>query len=438
MTATRPPGAPDGTGGRADSRRYTAGGDEIRIRRRQRGPTSITPQKAEAAIAALVTALPVEPRPLAAALGGTLRQDVFAERDNPPFDRVCMDGIAVANRALERGHRSFRITGLQRAGTEPTTLADPDGAIEVMTGAVLPAGTDCVIPVEEYEQVGDRVTLRGEAQGGTYRNVQRRGSDGPRGTRMLRAGVRLGAPELAVVASAGLAQVEISRQPAIAVVSTGDELIDPGRPIADHQVRRSNAYAIAAALRAHGFERLHDDHLLDDAVQLRERLARILAEHDVLVLSGGVSKGKFDLVPEVLRELGVREVFHRVAQRPGMPMWFGTTGAGRLVFGLPGNPVSTLICLVRYALPALTAATGATPAPPEPIALAAATRAHRALALFVPARVQTAADGSRRVVPHATSGSGDFLGLAGTDGFVELAPAPADVAAGTVVPFYRW
>ena len=142
------------------------------------------------------------------------------------------------------------------------------------------------------------------------------------------------------------------------VVSTGDELIEPGQPIAPHQVRRSNAYAIVASLAGHGFEEVKTDHLLDDEQMLRERLARHLAQSDVLILSGGVSKGKFDFVPKVLKELGVEEVFYQVAQRPGMPMWFGVSPRGCAVFGLPGNPIATLVCLVRYVVPALIARDG--------------------------------------------------------------------------------
>ena len=157
-----------------------------------------------------------------------------------------------------------------------------------------------------------------------------------------------------------MARVRVSSQPMLAVISTGNELVEPGEPILPHQVRRSNAYAIAAALRSHGFQRVADDHILDDLSELRQRLKFHLETHDVLVLSGGVSMGKMDLVPRALEELGVRAVFHKVAQRPGKPMWFGVAGSGAAVFALPGNPVSTIVCLTRYVLPALFSAMGRT------------------------------------------------------------------------------
>jgi molybdopterin molybdotransferase len=305
---------------------------------------------AEATIHARLKALPAQARPLEQCIAQTLREDVYAERDNPPFDRVCMDGIAIDSATFGRGLPRYALEATQAAGSPALTLGDRQHAIEVMTGAILPRGTDCVIPLEEYDLREGVVSLKPEAQGAPYRNVQRRGEDSQPGVPMLRAGVRLGAPEIAVAASAGRAALRVTRQPRIMVISTGDELIEPGEPIAEHQVRRSNAYAILASLRIHGLEQIENDHIVDDEAALRERLAQHLAERDVLILSGGISKGRFDLVPKVLKDLGVHEEFREVAQRPGMPMWFGVAPAAQAVFGLPGNPVSTLICLTRYVL----------------------------------------------------------------------------------------
>jgi molybdopterin molybdotransferase len=393
---------------------------------------------AEAAIEARMTQQPAESRPLADCLGQTLRQDVYAERDNPPFDRVCMDGIAIRSDALSRGVRQFALQATQPAGAPALTLANAAGAIEVMTGAMLPGGTDCVIPLEEYDLIDNVVALKSSAVGEPDRNVQRRGSDSRPGVPMLQAGTRLGAPEIAVVASAGLAAVSVSRQPRFMVVSTGDELIEPGQPIAPHQVRRSNSYAIAASLAGHGFEEVSDDHLLDDEQMLRDRLARHLAQSDVLILSGGVSKGKFDFVPKVLKELGVEEVFYKVAQRPGMPMWFGVSPHGCAVFGLPGNPIATLVCLVRYVVPALMFAMGTRRTLSVPIGLAAPILRGRPMASFVPVTVQYDDQGRHLAQPQQPNGSGDFLALAGTDGFVELPPRATPYPAGFVANLYRW
>jgi molybdopterin molybdotransferase len=255
---------------------------------------------------------------------------------------------------------------------------------------------------------------------------------------MLCSGARLNAPEIAILASAGLASVRVSRQPRIIVASTGDELVDPGRPIAPHQIRRSNAYAVVAALTGHGFQEVQDDHILDDVTQLREQLTRHLAGSDALILSGGVSKGKFDYVPKVLKELGVEEIFHQVAQRPGMPMWFGVTRQGCAVFGLPGNPIATLVCLVRYVVPALNFAMGAERIWPVSVPLAAPVARGRTMASFVPVKTRHDAQGRYLAEPRLPNGSGDFLALAGTDGFVELPPQSAAYPEGFVADLYRW
>ena len=333
--------------------------------------THITPRLAEEAINSRLTCLPIESLPLTQCVGGTLRENVYAERDHPPFDRVTMDGIAVDSASLRRGLKRFRIQATQAAGSPPIKLGAAEDAIEVMTGAILPLGTDCIIPVEQLDLADGYASLKATVTSSPFHNVHRRGADGRQGALLLESGTLLRAPEIAVAASAGMARVRVSSQPAVMVVSTGDELIEPGDPIADYQVRRSNAYAVAATLRKRGLVRVGDDHVLDDENQLRERLGLHLTTHEVVILSGGVSMGKFDFVPKVLSQLGVQAVFHNIAQRPGKPMWFGIGPQGQAVFGLPGNPVSTLVCLIRYVIPAIAEAMGTKREPPERLALAA-------------------------------------------------------------------
>jgi molybdopterin molybdotransferase len=367
-----------------------------------------------------------------------LRENVYAERDQPPFDRVTMDGIAVESEALRRGMNRFRIQGTQAAGAAPLRLESGDHAIEVMTGAMLPAGCDCVIPVEQIDVADGFAALKSAVVSTAYHNVHRRGADGRQGTLLLEAGTLLRAPEVAVAASAGMARVRVSSQPAVMVVSTGDELIEPGEPITEYQVRRSNSYAVAATLRKRGFGRIGDDHVPDDEELLRERLTLHLTTHEVLVLSGGVSMGKYDLVPKVLLQLGVQEVFHKIAQRPGKPMWFGIGPQGQAVFGLPGNPVSTLVCLIRYVIPAIAAAMGTKRDPQERLALAEPVLVQPALTYFLPVNIAADDWGRPWAVPRPPNGSGDFSSLAGTDGFVELPPGPNTYPKGFVSSIYRW
>jgi molybdopterin molybdotransferase len=400
--------------------------------------THITPRLAEEAINSRLTCLPIESLPLTQCVGGTLRENVYAERDHPPFDRVTMDGIAVDSASLRRGLKRFRIQATQAAGLPPIKLSGAEDAIEVMTGAILPVGTDCIIPVEQLDVADGYASLKTSVTSSPFHNVHRRGSDSRQGTLLLQSGTLLRAPEIAVAASAGMARVRVSSQPAVMVVSTGDELIEPGEPIADYQVRRSNAYAVAATLRKRGLARVGDDHVLDDEDQLRERLSLHLTTHEVVVLSGGVSMGKFDFVPKVLSQLGVQAVFHNIAQRPGKPMWFGIGPQGQAVFGLPGNPVSTLVCLIRYVIPAIAEAMGTKREPPERLALASPVTFQPPLAYFLPVSIEHDDWGRPWANPRPPNGSGDFLSLAGTDGFVELPPGPNTYPKGFVTTVYRW
>jgi molybdopterin molybdotransferase len=271
-----------------------------------------------------------------------------------------------------------------------------------------------------------------------WQNVHRRGTDTRQGALLLSTGSQLRAPEIAIAASAGMARIRVSSQPMLAVISTGNELVEPGEPILPHQIRRSNAYAIVAALRKHGFQRVADDHMLDDRNEIRSRLKFHLETHDVLVLSGGVSMGKLDFVPQALEELGVHPVFHKVAQRPGKPMWFGVASSGATVFALPGNPVSTFVCLSRYVLPALFAAMGQTPPPPEKMALGGEVVNSTGLTFYMAVRIEVDDWGRSWAIPCPTNGSGDFTSLAGTDGFVELPPGPNKYPKGFVTRLYRW
>jgi molybdopterin molybdotransferase len=392
----------------------------------------LTPAEASAAIDARVAPLAAEASVLSAAAGRVLREALDAERDQPPFDRVAMDGIAIASTALATGRRCFEVQGIVAAGSPPPSLSSAEACLEVMTGAMLPPGTDTVVPVERITLEEGRATLAADCEPSPGEHVHRRGSDARAGDRALPAGTRLRGPELALAASVGRGTLKVSPHPRIAVVSTGDELIGPDLPLAPWQIRRSNAYGIAATLASRGYPVRTDLHLRDDPATIRMALAEALAAHDVMILSGGVSAGRFDHVPSVLASLGVERVFHKVAQRPGKPLWFGLAPTGTLVFALPGNPVSTLVCLVRYVLPALARLEGAAETPVLYAALAGPADTRAGLTAFIPVD----RDGAR-VQLHPTHGSGDFTSLAGTAGFVELAPSRHH-EAGEAVPFYTW
>lgn len=398
----------------------------------------LSPAQADELIRQHIKLLPVESLPLAQCAGAVLRESIHAERDQPPFDQVSMDGIAVHSTAVSGGARRLKVQAMQAAGDPPLTLASPDSCIEVMTGAVLPAGCDSVVPFEEVVISEGVATLHPQARVEPHLYVHERGSDAPQGRLLLAAGLKLRSTEIAIAASAGQARIQVSSQPMLAVISTGSELVDPGEPILPHQVRRSNSYALLAALREHGFQRVADDHIRDDPAELERRLKFHLTTHDVVILSGGVSMGRLDLVPKTLETLGVQRVLHKVAQRPGRPLWFGVAPSGTIVFGLPGNPVSASVCLTRYVLPALQASLGQTPTAPEHLALGAPVRVPPELTRFMPIRVEIDAQSRAWAIPKPTHGSGDFISLAGTDGFVELPAGPDSYPRGFLARVHRW
>jgi len=398
----------------------------------------LTVAEASGAIAAAMPMFEPEAVALDQAAGRVLRQDVSAERDQPPFDRVTMDGVAIRFDSCAAGTRGFAIQGTQHAGDAVQTLADANNCIEVMTGSVLPVGTDCVIPVERITIANGTATIEDNYAPAQRQFIHAQGTDYRCGHRVLRAGLLVTPVDIAIIASCGLTDVQVARQPVVTVVSTGNELVPPGTPVGPHQVRLSNGPAIVAMLGEHGMPDAVHEHLVDDPKVLERRLAALLDQSDLMILSGGVSMGKADFVPQVLADLGVEVVFHKISQRPGKPMWFGIGAGGQAVFALPGNPVSTLVCCRHYVLPAIMQASGRMPPAAETAALSDDVEFRPDLTCFLPVRLTSEEDGRCVATPVPTNTSGDFASLTGTDGYVELAKEETRFPAGRAVPLHRW
>lgn len=385
-----------------------------------------------------VPPFPVEDCPLASAHDRILREPVKADRDLPPFDRATLDGIAIAHATPASGTHSFESEGMQAAGMIRKSLTKPDACIEIMTGAVVPEGCDTVVPVEDLVAKENLFELREGATVAPGQGVHRMGSDAKKGGTLIEAGMRLDSPAIAIAASVGMATLRTSQLPRVAVVATGDELVEVESPVADHMIRRSNDHAIRAALVAYGCPQVDRFHIRDVAGEVESKLRPLLVRYDWIVVTGGVSKGKRDFLPAALAGLGVEKRVHGVAQRPGKPFWFGTTQRGTPVFALPGNPVSALTCLHRYVLPAMERAAGLTPKPPCVVALSRAATFKPPLAWFLPVRLASAPDGRLLAEPDPSNTSGDFAGLVGTDGFVELPADQTEFPPGTIAPFRAW
>ena len=398
----------------------------------------LTVAQASAEILSAVHDFGTEPVGVDRACGRILRQTVAAERDQPPFDRVTMDGIAISYDAYAAGARSFTIQGTQHAGDPVQSLTGADGCIEIMTGAMRPEGTDCIVPVERISVEDGMAVLHDDYMPERSQFIHARGSDHAEGHAVIQPGQVIAPMDVAIIASCGLTEVEVAGIPKVAVISTGNELVPPGIAIEPHQIRLSNGPALVAMLTSRGFSNTTHEHLPDEPATLEKRLGELLAVSDVLVLSGGVSMGKADFVPQVLTDLGVEVVFHKISQRPGKPMWFGIGPEGQAVFALPGNPVSTLVCCRQYVLPALLQASGRATVAVDYAVLETDVEFRPALTCFMPVRVASDEDGRTTAKPVPTNTSGDFASLTGTDGYVELEKETSIFPAGTAVQLHRW
>jgi len=395
-----------------------------------------TPAEVDRLIRDNTAPFPAEDCPLAQAHGRVLRAPLKADRDLPPFDRVTMDGYALRAGAV----RVFNVTGTQAAGMVPLALKDAADCIEIMTGASLPTGADCVVPYEDVSRDGATITLSATASVAPGASIHRRGSDALAGQELVATGTRLTGREIAVAASVGAATLSVAMRPSVAVIATGDELVEVDyAALAPHQIRKSNDYALRAALLSSGLvSRAERFHLRDLPHEIETTLKHVIASFDLVLLTGGVSKGKFDHIPAALAKLGVAKKIHGVAQRPGKPFWFGVTPRHTPVFALPGNPVSAYTCLHRYVFPALERLAGLTTASPDYVILSEPVRVSTPLAWLLPVTLSSSPDGHRTAAPMPFNTSGDFAGLIGTDGFVELPPGPADFPVNTVAKFWRW
>lgn len=350
-------------------------------------------------------------------LGRVLKEEVLADRDFPPFDRVMMDGIAIKFTDWEKGKKSFNVKGLQAAGDPITTLEGAGACIEVMTGAILPLGTDTVVKYEEIVIEDGIASIRADHIIKDQQDVHAQGADRLQNDLLISPDTIISPTELAILATVGKQKVKVSKLPRVAVIATGDELVDVKETPKQHQIRKSNIYELKAGLEEEGVV-ANIFHFIDDKPQLREGLRKVLATHDVLVLSGGVSMGKLDYVPEILDELGVEKLFHKVKQRPGKPFWFGLYKHG-VVFALPGNPVSTFVGLKRYVIPFLYRSAGVAPK----VIKARLTEDFNFkpdLTYYLQVSLEYSDEGLLLAIPAPGHGSGDLANLVESEAFIEL------------------
>lgn len=362
--------------------------------------------------------------PLLQSTGRILAQVVMADRDFPPFHRATMDGIAINSQTFEEGARKFVIEDIQPAGHPQKKLNNKSNCIEIMTGAMLPEGTDAVIRYEDILVENGTATVNLDRIS-PCQNVHLQGTDEKQGAVLVQPGVQITPAIIAAMATVGLANVKVYTLPRLAVCSTGDELVPVTQQPAPHQIRQSNSYMLLSALQQEGITAT-PYHLPDEPEAMTLQMQQMLQQYDVLLFSGAVSKGKFDYLPQVLQQLGMQTLFHSIAQKPGKPLLFGRFTNGPVVFGFPGNPVSTWVCYQLYFKAWLYGSLS--------IAVPKVEAALSTTTIFKPALTQHLLiklrheDGRVLADPIDTSTSGDMVNLMKAHGFLSL-PATEEVFA---------
>lgn len=351
-----------------------------------------------------------------------LAEDILADRDFPPFDRMSMDGIAINFNSYKKGQTRFKIEGVQAAGDSPLTLLNENNCLEAMTGGILPENTDTVIQYEWLDIKDGFATINFDNFDKEKlihcKNVHAKGRDRKAGDVLIKKGDKISSAEIGVLATVGKFEVLVRKRPKVMIVSTGDELVAVNENPEDYQIRRSNVWTLVSLLQREGVF-AKSAHIVDDKKALKEKIASFLAEFDVLMFSGAVSKGKFDFLPEVLEGLGVEKQFHSVKQRPGKPFWFGKKGT-KTVFAFPGNPVSSFVGCAKYFIPWYKKSIGEDVSKIKMAVLAKDFSFKPNLHYFLNVSIEVDKNGTRLASPVTGNGSGDLANLVNSDGFLEL------------------
>ena len=306
----------------------------------------LSPIEAIALLKNITIPFRTEKLPLAKTLGMNLAEKIIADRDFPPFDRVMMDGIAVKDITAP----TWKIDGILFAGEPVKAIKKKDGAMEIMTGATAPAGTEAIIKIEDLKIEKKIASYIGKTPLEIGQFIHKQGMDAKEGTILVKKRTKIGPVEIAIAATVGKAHIEVESKPHVHIFSTGDEIVGLHEMPAVHQIRSSNVMMIKSVLLSKGFK-VNSSHLADSAEKTKISLDKALESNDIILLSGGISAGKKDFIPEALTASGFTNVFQKIAQKPGKPMLVATREDGKVVFAFPGNPISTLTCFWVYFLP---------------------------------------------------------------------------------------
>lgn len=369
-------------------------------------------------------------------LGCILAENIYADRDFPPFDRVTMDGIAYAYQENHTSDEALFIQARQYAGQTALSLQNPSFCIEIMTGAVLPKGCDSVMRVEDLEIQEKNgksfALLKGRQE--KDKNIHFQGEDRLEGDILIEKGKKITAADIAVLATVGKHEVLVVKIPKVAIIATGDELVAVEQKPKAHQIRYSNTYALSAILEQNGIK---SDlfHFLDNKKNLEASLKKVITEYDLVITSGGVSKGKADFVAEILANLGIKKHFHRIAQRPGKPFWFGSN-QNTVVFAFPGNPVSAFMACIRYFIPYIENCIGKKNKQKMYVKINNDIHFKPKLTYFLAVKLTCSEQAVWTAEIQKGNGSGDFANLIHCDAFLELPAEKTLFKKGEIYPVF--
>jgi molybdopterin molybdotransferase len=380
--------------------------------------------------------LGIEKISLSNSVNRVLKESWHTDIDLPPYDRVTMDGIAIHFSSYDKGNRSFPIESIAAAGMPRKTLKNLDHCLEVMTGSIMPLKTDTVIRYEDLEIKNGTAKIIHPTIN-FNQNIHFKGEDRKVGDLVVKKDTLISPAEIGVGASLGKSEVLVARLPRVMVISTGDELVPINAKPLEHQIRRSNIYRLVTTLNTLGIS-ADDHHFNDNEEELMEGLNNFLGVYDVIILSGGVSKGKFDFLPDVLSKLGVKKLFHKVKQRPGKPFWFGRYQDKCIVFALPGNPVSSFLGMQKYFKHWLQM-TLLQQRPNNPYAILQKDVIFNPdLTYFLEVKISFNALGQILATPIKGNGSGDLANMVDADAFIELASGKNEYKKGEVYPILQY
>ena len=399
---------------------------------------AISPQKAWGIIRSCVKPLGSVRKPLNDAFGSCLAQDVRADRDMPPADRSAMDGYALRAEDLAEFPCKLRLVGEVAAGSSSRPKVPPGCCTSILTGANTPPGTDTVVKIELTARSGDEVTILEPTK--PFMNVRKRGEEASKGDVLLPAGTVIDPAVAGVCATVGLANPKVRRRPKIALLCTGEELRDVSQTVAAHQTRNSNGPLMQAILAREGFGEVTHEIVPDDRQLTVDALKRASDNADMTILTGGVSVGKYDYVPDAVTAVGAKLRFYKIQMKPGKPVLYATRGRNSHIIGLPGNPVSVLTSMHVFVLPALRMLAGVSPENSRPtlkLPLAGKIRSRSGRSFMALGRIVNKRSGPA-VKPVDSMGSADIYAAASADGVLAIPASATELPAGAMVEFLPW